>query len=551
MKEQGSTLGKIAVYSRKSRFTGIGESIENQIELCRQYIRTHYTNVKEEDVLIYEDEGYSGSNMQRPQFKKMMKDGANKGFSVIVCYRLDRISRNIGDFAKLIEELNDLSIAFVSIKEQFDTASPLGRAMMYIASVFSQLEHETIAERIRDNMQELAKTGRWLGGTTPTGFSSEVVERVSEDGKTRKSFRLKLIPKEAQQVKLIFDEFLAAKSLTKTETFLLQNNYKTKNGKPFSRFTIKSILENPVYMIADADTLDYFTKQKIDLFAAPADFDGIHGMMAYNKTIQRRGKTNQPRHMEEWILAVGTHEGIITGADWIGTQELLAQNRSKSYRRPKSNAALLSGLLFCACCGSYMRPKLSQRKNKEGAAIYSYLCEGKEKSRGYTCQVKNPNGNLLDSAVWEEMKTLLPDTPQWIKCLLEGRKLIAAGRAEYEEEYARLFASYEENAAQISALVAALPAAAGTAAEGYFIQQISLLDERGQMLARRMEEAKSLSETQILSDLQVSSLCSQFLSLADTFDRMDTSQKRNVLHTLVKRVEWDGETAHIYLLDGE
>jgi DNA invertase Pin-like site-specific DNA recombinase len=120
---------------------------------------------------VYEDEGFSGGNLERPQFRMMMRDAQKKNFAAIVVYRLDRISRNIGDFAKLIEELNTLKIAFVSIKEQFDTSSPMGRAMMYISSVFSQLERETIAERIRDNMHELSKTGRWLGGTTPTGMN--------------------------------------------------------------------------------------------------------------------------------------------------------------------------------------------------------------------------------------------------------------------------------------------------------------------------------------------------------------------------------------------
>ena len=98
-------------------------------------------------------------------------------------YRLDLISRNIGDFAELIEDLGDRHIDFISIREQFDTSSPMGRAMMYIASVFSQLERENIAERIRDNMYELSKTGRWLGGTTPTGYASERLSSLTVDGK--------------------------------------------------------------------------------------------------------------------------------------------------------------------------------------------------------------------------------------------------------------------------------------------------------------------------------------------------------------------------------
>lgn len=115
---------QIAIYSRKSKFTGKGESIENQIELCRKYIKVHYD---EADILIYEDEGFSGSTLKRPQFEKMMNDAKNKKFSVIICYRLDRISRNISDFANLIEQLNSMNISFISIKEQFDTSSPMGR----------------------------------------------------------------------------------------------------------------------------------------------------------------------------------------------------------------------------------------------------------------------------------------------------------------------------------------------------------------------------------------------------------------------------------------
>src|SRR5699024_12591245 len=98
-----------------------------------------------------------------------MKDSQKTKFAAIVVYRLDRISRNIGDFAKLIEDLGNREIDFISIREQFDTSSPMERAMMYIASVFSQLERETIAERMRDNSHEPTKTGRRLGRTTHHG----------------------------------------------------------------------------------------------------------------------------------------------------------------------------------------------------------------------------------------------------------------------------------------------------------------------------------------------------------------------------------------------
>ena len=143
---------KIAIYSRKSKFTGKGESIGNQIELCKDYVRNMFGERYVELCEVFEDEGFSGGNLKRPAFQRMMADVRKRKFKAIVVYRLDRISRNISDFTGLIDELTKLDVSFVSIREQFDTSTPMGRAMMFIISVFSQLERETIAERIRDNM---------------------------------------------------------------------------------------------------------------------------------------------------------------------------------------------------------------------------------------------------------------------------------------------------------------------------------------------------------------------------------------------------------------
>ena len=99
------TADTIAIYSRKSRYTGKGESIGNQIDLCREYIRTHYGDAAAEHAVVFEDEGFSGGNLNRPDFKKMMTAAKDRKFKAIVVYRLDRISRNISDFSSLIEEL--------------------------------------------------------------------------------------------------------------------------------------------------------------------------------------------------------------------------------------------------------------------------------------------------------------------------------------------------------------------------------------------------------------------------------------------------------------
>lgn len=489
-----------AIYSRKSRFTGKGESIENQIELCRRYIENKYGAESAANAAVYEDEGFSGGNLERPEFKKMMADARKKQFSAIIVYRLDRISRNIGDFAGLIEELSKLEISFISIKEQFDTSSPIGRAMMYIASVFSQLERETIAERIRDNMLELAKTGRWLGGTTPTGYASEAVSKITIEGKMKKACRLKTVLEEARLVKLIYAVFLETQSLTQTDAFLLNNGYMSKNGVRFSRFTIKGILTNPVYMIADRQALKYFEENGVELFSEEAAFDGVHGIMAYNRTLQKSGKAHQTRPMAEWIVSVGAHEGLIPGRQWVRVQTLLLQNAAKGYRRPKSGTALLSGLLFCGSCGDYMRPKTTNRRTAEGEQVFSYLCQTKERSRAQCCFGQNAPGNPLDKAIAAEIKTLPEDFAEFRRALSAGEKAIKGEAAAQKVKSAQ--ADFSEIGAQ----------------------------------------------TTVLTETELEELRARLTEFSVVFDETDTAQKREILKQLVKKTVWDGETVHIYLL---
>lgn len=545
---------QFAIYSRKSKFTGKGESIGNQVELCRQYLASHYGGEVAEAAYEYEDEGFSGGNLERPQFKQMMQDAKEKKFVAVVCYRLDRISRNIGDFANLIEELNELNISFISIKEQFDTSSPMGRAMMYIASVFSQLERETIAERIRDNMHELSKTGRWLGGTTPTGYRSEEVSTVTIQGKEKKAFKLALIPEEAELVKKIFNEFLNSGSLTKTETFLVQNGYKTKYGKEFRRYTIKGILSNPVYMIADKVAYAYLCERKMDLFAQESDFDGKHGVLAYNRTIQKHGKPHQIRDEEDWIVAIGKHEGIIPGEEWVQVQRMLTRNKSKSYRRTRSNVALLTGVLFCGRCGSYMRPKLSSRFNEQGEQIYSYLCEMKEKSRMHCCAMKNVNGNILDRMVMAELKKMGEDDSEFLRRLKEGQKILKENSPKYEIDAARLDKEQQKLEEEIQGLVESLGKAEGTAAQRYILSRIDSLHDEKEKLMVRIKELKDASAGNEISEYEFDVVRQLLFNFRDTIDTMGIEQKREAIRTFVKRVVWDGENIHVYLFgsdDGE
>ena len=536
----------IAIYSRKSRFTGKGESIGNQVELCRAYIRTSFGEAYAAGAAIFEDEGFSGGNLNRPDFKRMMKAAREHRFRAVVVYRLDRISRNISDFSTLIQELGRLGIDFVSIRESFDTSSPMGRAMMYIASVFSQLERETIAERIRDNMHELAKTGRWLGGTTPTGYTSEAVKTLTVDGKGKRTCRLKLIPGEAAIVRTIYQLYIETDSLTMTEAELLRRKVKTKTGRDFTRFSIKNILQNPVYLIADQNAYQYFLDKQADLFCGPEEFDGVRGVLAYNRTDQEKGRATVFLPVSQWIVAVGQHPGIIPAHIWIRVQESLERNRSKAYRKPRSNKALLTGLLWCRC-GSRMYPKLSGRVTAEGIPVFSYVCRKKERSKRSLCELHNACGNSLDAAILDQIKTLDADSGRFLARLEQGKRLLVDDREKPEKELEELRRQHAETERRIEALVDSLADFGGSSAAAHVKNRIEELHNRQAELCARIRQLEELATRPALSDREFSHMRQLLAIFRNSIDRMTVEQKRTVLRTLVRRVIWDGQYAHVVL----
>ena len=536
----------IAIYSRKSRFTGKGESIGNQVELCKEYIRTHYGEDTLDRIAVYEDEGFSGGNLNRPDFKNMMEAARKHKFKAIIVYRLDRISRNISDFSSLIEELSRLDIAFVSIKEQFDTGTPMGRAMMYIASVFSQLERETIAERIRDNMHELAKTGRWLGGTTPTGYGSESVAGVTIDGKSKKACKLKLIPEEAEIVKTIFDLYIETDSQTITEAELIKRGIRTKNNKYFTRFSIKAILQNPVYMIADEEAYHYFINADSDLFYNREAFDGVHGIMAYNRTSQEKGKTTEFLPPSEWIVAVGLHPGIIPGKVWVQVQESLERNKSKAYHKPRSNEALLTGFLYCSC-GSRMYPKISRRRTADGKPIYTYVCKMKERSRQAMCNSKNVNGNIMDMAITTQIKMLAEDQDTFISQLEQSRKFYTGNRANYEKQLVSMRQKKADLEKKMDGLADSLVDLGDSVARNYVAKRMEQLGLECAGIDARIQELECLTSQHALSELEFD-VMRQLLSVFKSgIDEMTIEQKRAAIRTIVRKVVWDGVNAHVIL----
>ena len=233
----------------------------------------------------------------------------------------------------------------------------MGRAMMQIAAVFAQLERETIAERVQDNMLMLSYTGRWLGGKTPFGFSSERIFQKKELGIEKRYSRL--VPNEDMKiVRFIFERYEAAGSFHAVQVYLHERQLMAQNASRTTDFFIRNLLSNPVYCVADETARSYFESLGAKVAGEDALWDGRHGIMPYTRHSEKRVGAFQ-REISEWVLAVGEHEGVIESERFVRIQQRIAANKERynSFSSTTNDYALLSGLLYCAKCGKRMYTK--------------------------------------------------------------------------------------------------------------------------------------------------------------------------------------------------
>ncbi len=534
------------IYSRKSVYTGKGDSIENQIEMCRQFISLRYPDTPPENIFVYEDEGFSGKDLNRPQFQKMHRDFDLLKPDFLVCYRLDRISRSIGDFATLFEELDDKNIAFLCIKENFDTSSPMGKAMLYITSVFAQLERETIAERVRDNMLLLARTGRWLGGPAPLGFTSAKSEEVVVDGKKKTSCHLKDNPQEIDTVKRIFAQFLTLQSVSGVSKYLIRENILSRSGKHFSLIGIKEILQNPVYCTADQVAYAYFSAQNADLCFEERACSDTHALMVYNKRDYK--KSRAPRQpIENWIVAMGKHRGHISGEQWVQVQQILKDNTptGKHPAKMHNDYSLLSGMIYCDKCGSRM---FAKRRSGKGANSeqFDYVCNNKLRGGASLCDSRNLNGLDTDALVCNHLLQYADDDSA-ILTALQALKEKFQGE-ERDSPLEKIDVRVAQCHKEIDNLVHTLSHdSLGTA----LIQRLNArVEELEQELAQLQAQRKaSLVTTHSAENREEQlDLVLEILSnFHNNFDTLSLQDRRSYIKILTEKIRWDGEDLHIFI----
>lgn len=324
----------IAIYARQSIDRENSISIDAQIAHCQNIISAA-------DTKTYIDKGYSGSTINRPSFEQLLADIKDGSVTAVYCYRLDRISRNILDFANLQEYFKKYDCAFVSSSENLDTTSPMGRAMINIIMVFAQLERETIAGRIKDSYFARAKIGAYLGGGMPLGYTTE---KKMFDGKEMSV----LVPgSTADVVKDIFKRYTERRtSLMAIVKMLNDKSIKTSTGKPFSSSGVRRILRNPLYVAATPDIYDYYLSQGYPIYNTIDDFSGVNGCVLVGKHKEK----NKETIIADQLLIVSAHEPLIDSDTFLAAQYTLSRNGAMK-RLGTGHTTWLTGLIKCGECG--------------------------------------------------------------------------------------------------------------------------------------------------------------------------------------------------------
>ncbi len=230
---------RCAIYTRKSTEEGLEQdfnSLDAQREACEAYIKSQ---IHEGWILLdrqYDDGGYSGGTMERPAFKQLLKDIEDDEVDIVVVYKVDRLTRSLMDFAKIIDVFDKHNASFVSITQHFNTTTSMGRLTLNILLSFAQFEREVTGERIRDKFEASRQKGLWLSGTCPYGYEKDEHHMLHPQQPY------------ADNVRIIFESYLEIKNVLKLKQYLIDKKILTRNGKPLAKGSLYHILSNKVYL---------------------------------------------------------------------------------------------------------------------------------------------------------------------------------------------------------------------------------------------------------------------------------------------------------------
>ncbi len=326
VRSTSATPVRVAIYTRKSVADRNGQefgSIDAQREAVEAFILSQRGEGWAALPVRYDDDGCTGANTDRPAFQRLLQDVEEKRVDLVAVYKIDRLSRSLTDFARLIELFDQHNVTFIAVTQQFNTASSMGRLTLNILMSFAEFERQVISERTADKMLATRRRGKWTGGPVPLGYDT-----VNK--------KLVINQTAAEIVRSAFAAFVKTGSVVRTLEWLKERGHLSKKGKPFDRATLSRTLASPIYA----------------------------------------GRIRAGVEVVE-----GEHEAIVDAATWTKAQAVLDANK-KPQKAKRSSETLLGGLLRCGRCGTAMSPAHTKRGNKQ---YHYYKCQSIEKRGASAC----------------------------------------------------------------------------------------------------------------------------------------------------------------------
>ena len=478
-----------AIYARQSIDKKDSVSIETQIEYCRRYADT--------EPEVFQDRGFSGKNTNRPAFHRLMEAVETGQVSKIIVYRLDRFSRSIADFGQVWDVLEHHGVEFQSVTENFDTSSPMGRAMLNIVLVFAQLERETIAERVKDNYQHRFSLGAWPGGPAPYGYS--LTKITDHEGRRVSS----LISNEhAPMVERIFKSYAQeGVSLRSIARSLNEEGVPGPKRSTWDNVTLARILHSPLYVQATEDVYWWYVSKGLQPKQEAEAFDGSHACNVIGKRDRSKGKY---RDLDQQQFSLSNHQGFISADLWLKCQMRLEQSK-QICTNTTAKHSWLTGLLKCGSCGYAVR--VTKDKN---SGRYYLSCSGRS-NMGTCDQSIRVDIRELEAAVSQKLCEMLDQCPceELYPTEAEGAKEIQ----QIEERIDRLVNALAESSAVSSSYISA---------------QIERLHSEREKLLKEMEKKRGAGQKLHLD-----------------FERATFEEKQLVAKEFIEKIMLQDDTADV------
>jgi len=483
---------RCAIYTRKSTEEGLEQEF-NSLDAQREAGEAYIASQKAEGWVCleqrYDDGGFTGGNLERPAMRRLLADIEAGKVDCVVVYKVDRLSRSLLDFSRIMEIFEKQNISFVSVTQQFNTTHSMGRLTLNILLSFAQFEREIISERTRDKIAAARRRGKWSGGKPILGYD---LDRAPSGSK------LKVNPEEARQVREIFTLYLSTASLIQTAQELNRRGWRSKawvsqkgrslGGKPFDKSNLLRLLTNVAYV----------------------------------------GKVKYKVETHE-----GEQEAIVDQQVFEQVQAVLRANRSSGGAHVRNKyAALLKGLVRCGSCGRAMTHHFTSRKEKR---YRYYVCQTAQKQGWASCPTASVPAGELERFVVEQIRLAGRDSSVI-------QDALAATQREQEAKLEGLTQERHALGRRLQRITSRLRQLVGKTGAADVLADLQDELRQAEQQASHLDDQIARGKSKLIDDQQTQAAMEQFQPV---WASLSPSEQARVIHLLVQRVEFDGEQGRV------